>query len=39
MNPDNLSAKAALAYVNNREEYMDWQKKLWKQAAADLFGD
>ena len=37
VNPDELSLRAALSYMENREEYFEMKKQLWAEAAKMIF--
>ncbi|UBF23109.1 tail assembly chaperone [Haloarcula virus HCTV-16] len=39
LNPDKLPARFALAYQEYRDTVMEQRKKLWQEAAAELFGE
>lgn len=39
LNPTDLSARWALAYVEHREDLFEQQKEVWKEAAAEMFGE
>lgn len=38
VNPDELPLRHALAYMQNRREYFETRKMIWKQAASEVFG-
>lgn len=39
INPENIKLSDALSYKENRGDIIEEQKNIWKEAAADLFGE
>ena len=37
VNPDDLPLRHAMAYMENREEYYEMKKRLWMEAAKEIF--
>lgn len=39
MDPTDVPARFTMAYLDNRDTYLEWRKQTWMAAASELFDD